>query len=213
MTLRNKFYVDLALPFCLSKAPNTFNQGADILLWILGKPDPVDEDDLQHYYDDFLVLGPPYSDQCQNILSSCSDICTEVGVPIEDSKTFYPSTCLPYLGFIVDTDLLELRLPRQKQGKVLSLLSHCSEDSPGTKRELLSLVGFLQHCTQTISFNDPFFRRLIDLAHSVLSFIIPLGYRCVGATILFDLSLNFCTFVFFVFLYSEVFLFSLGRYS
>ena len=55
MTWRNKFYVDLALPFGLSKTQNIFSRGVDILLWILGEPDPVDEDDLQHYDDDFLI--------------------------------------------------------------------------------------------------------------------------------------------------------------
>ena len=121
-------------------------------------------------YDDFLVVDPPpphNSCKCQYTLSSCFDICTELGVHIEDSKTFYPTTCLPYLGFIADSDLLELRLPREKQEKVLSLLSHWSEGRPGTKRELLPLVGFLQHCTQAILLGPPFLHRLIDHAHSV----------------------------------------------
>ena len=81
-------------------------------------------------------------------------------------QKFYPTTCLPYLGFIVDSDLLELCLLREKQEKVLSLLSHWSEGRPGTKRELLSLVGLLQHCTQAILLGPPFLHRLI--AHSVI---------------------------------------------
>ena len=37
----------------------------------------------------------------------------------------------------------------------------------GSKRQLLSLVGRLQHCCQAITLGRPFIRRLIDRAYSV----------------------------------------------
>ena len=53
MFSKNKYYVDLALPFGLCKAPNIFNRGGDILEWVFGQLEDIIEDDLQHCYDDF----------------------------------------------------------------------------------------------------------------------------------------------------------------
>ena len=55
------YYVDLALPFGVSRAPNILNRAGDLLQWIFGKDKYVCEDDIQHYYDDFLVVGSPDS--------------------------------------------------------------------------------------------------------------------------------------------------------
>ena len=82
--------------------------------WILGEDEYVCEDDIQHYYDDFLVVGPPNSNSCKLGLDTCLYICDDdLGVPVEHSKTFSPATCLPYLGFLFDTLKLELRLPKR----------------------------------------------------------------------------------------------------
>ena len=112
----------------------------------------------------FLAVGPSGSDQCQKTLDSCLSTCSELGVPIEDSKTILPTTC--YLGFILDSVLLELRLPKEKD-KVLSALSLWKNKRSGLKHDLLSLIDLLQHCTQAIPLGRPFLRRLINRANYV----------------------------------------------
>ena len=67
-------------------------------------------DDIQHFYDDFFEVGPPNSDQCENSLDTSLAICEFLGVPVEHSKTIHPTSCMQYLGFILDSELLELRL-------------------------------------------------------------------------------------------------------
>ena len=157
--------MDLAFPFGLSRAPNIFNRGADLLEWVFS-----DEDDIQHYYDDFLNVGPPGSDQCQLAQDTCLAVCDYLGVHVEHSKTISATTSLKYLSFILDSEQLEIRLPKEKQDKVLRALSAWSNKRAGSKRDLFSLIGLLQHCSQAIPLGRPFLRCLIDRAHSVEEF-------------------------------------------
>ena len=48
-----------------------------------------------------------------------------LGVPLEYSKLEGPSTCLTFLGIKVDTEALQLRLPRDKLFRLKSELSRC----------------------------------------------------------------------------------------
>ena len=46
------------------------------------------------------------------------ELSEELGVGIEQIKTFLPTTRFPYLGFTLDSDLLELSLPEEKLFRV-----------------------------------------------------------------------------------------------
>ena len=166
MQWREKFYVDLALPFGLRSAPKIFSQFADILQHILSNVSSVF---IQHYLDDFLILGRPNSDECGNGLSKCIAVCEQLGVPLASEKTEGPSTCLTYLGFMIDSSKFEVSLPDKKVDKAKHLLKLWKNRKSGTKRQLLSLVGLLQHCSQVIPLSKVFLRRLIDRAHSVVN--------------------------------------------
>ena len=166
MQWREKFYVDLALPFGLRSAPKIFSQFADILQHILSNVSSVF---IQHYLDDFLILGRPNSDECGNGLSKCIAVCEQLGVPLASEKTEGPSTCLTYLGFMIDSSKFEVSLPDKKVDKAKHLLELWKNRKSGTKRQLLSLVGLLPHCSQVISLSKVFLRRLIDRAHYVVN--------------------------------------------
>ena len=89
------------------------------------------------------------------------------GTRIEDSETILPTTCCPYSGFISDSVLLELRLLKKKQDKDWSALSLWISKWSGLKRDLFSVIGLLQHCTQAIPLGRPFLRHLINHANYV----------------------------------------------
>eukprot|EP00112_Aurelia_sp_Birch-Aquarium-sp1_P012765 Seg2688.4 transcript_id=Seg2688.4/GoldUCD/mRNA.D3Y31 product="hypothetical protein" protein_id=Seg2688.4/GoldUCD/D3Y31 len=61
----------------------------------------------------------------------------------------------------------ELRLPEEKVLKIRENIRPWAGGKAGKKRELLSLIGRLQHCWQAVVLGRPFLRRLIDRAHSV----------------------------------------------
>ena len=140
-------YVDTALPFGLRSAPKLFNAVADALAWIFGQAAnrrPI------HYLDDFLFLGPPNSDECGAALRSALALCTELGVPISEEKLKGPGTCIPFLGIVLDTELMQLRLPEEKLRRLLSTVQEWLSRKVCSKRELLSLIGQLQHACRVV---------------------------------------------------------------
>ena len=108
-------YVDRSLPFGLRSAPKIFNAVADFLAWILHCNGVTF---VLHYLDDFLTFSPPGSELASTMRSQVKPIFSRVGVPIAHEKTVGPSTTLTFLGIEIDTDLLQLRLPREKVDKL-----------------------------------------------------------------------------------------------
>ncbi|KAI8488950.1 hypothetical protein Bbelb_334680 [Branchiostoma belcheri] len=51
---------------------------------------------------------------CNNDLSAFSDMCSDVGIPLADDKTFSPDTTMTFLGIELDTLAMEERLPQDK---------------------------------------------------------------------------------------------------
>ena len=159
------YFVDLALPFGARSAPRIFTRFSDILEWIIKIHGSVTY--IQHSLDDFLILGPPGSSQCLEGLERALCLCEELGVPIEQKKTVYPTTSLVFLGMQVDTESMELRVPVEKLERIRKLLDEWVLKKSGTKRSLLSLIGSLYFCCQAIVMGKPFVVRLGKRAYSV----------------------------------------------
>ena len=165
MRWKGQFYLDLAIPFGLRSAPQIFTRFADVLQSIFKQIGGVQN--IQHYLDDFLIAGPPQSAVCEADLCNCLSLAEKLGVPIAPEKPEGPSTTITYLGFILDSEKQELRLPGEKLTKIYSALDTWRDRKTGTKRDLLSLIGLLQHCCQAVVLGRPFLRRLIDRANTV----------------------------------------------
>lgn len=171
MQWKGATYLDAALPFGLRSAPKIFSAVADGLLWILHSKGAKLS---LHYLDDFLLLGPPDSPVCAEALHIFQALCEELGVPIAEEKTEGPSTTLTFLGIEIDTASLQLRLPQDKLHKLMVLLGQWMQGSPnlsprrsGTKRDLLSLIGLLNHAASVVQPGRTFLRSLIDASTSV----------------------------------------------
>ena len=132
---------------------------------------------IQHYLDDFLLIGPGGSDKCQTDLTQCLALCAQLGVPVAHEKTAGLSTQLTFLGFELDAEKLELRLPETKLLRLREALSLWMKHKTATKRDLLGLVGLLQHCCQAIVHGWPFLRRLIDKLTQSQNSTITLSYQ------------------------------------
>ena len=141
MSWKGSFYVDLALPFALRSAPKIFTCFADSLQWIFSRKGGVEN--VQHYLDDFLLVGPPGSKKCQDELSTCLDFSALLGVPIANDKTEGPAARLTFLGFELDTVTQELRLPESKLERfVVSCLFGVSVDQAQNVNHYPKLVFF-----------------------------------------------------------------------
>jgi len=133
-----------------------------------------------HYLDDFLLLGPPASPHCQEALQATLKLCRDLGVPVADEKTEGPATTLTFLGIEIDSCHRQLRLPQEKLRDLCRLLAQwMPRNRPprqghtprrtGTKRDLLSLIGLLNHAATVVRPGRTFLRSLINTSTTVAS--------------------------------------------
>ena len=160
MKWRDQVYIDTCLPFGLRSAPKLFNVLADLLSWILQNKGVSL---LLHYLDDFLTLGPPVATTCAENLTTIKEICTQLGVPLALDKVESPSTCLTFLGIVLDTECMEAHLP-EKLVHIRHQLEEWQGKKKATKGQILSLVGLLQHATKVVQPGRTFVSRMYNAA-------------------------------------------------
>ena len=158
---KGKLLIDTALPFGLRSAPKIFTVVADGLQWILSNRGVGPS---LHYLDNFLFVGPPQSSQCRESLQLAVAVCQELGVPLASDKLVGAIQKLQFLGNTLDTVNLELHLPVEKLVRLKVLVSSWRGKRSCRKRELLSLIGHLQHATRVVKPGRSFIRHMIDLA-------------------------------------------------
>jgi len=138
MRWRRQVYIDTCLPFGLRSAPKLFNILADLVSWIAVQHGISC---ILHYLDDFLLVGPPQSLICQQNLETFLGLCFDLGIPLASEKIEGPSTSLTFLGIIIDTNRMEIRLPDDKIARLYTTLEKWLSKKSATKRKILSLVG------------------------------------------------------------------------
>ena len=74
-----KIYIDPMLPFGLRSASKIFNAVADALNWVIAQAGVRTS---RHYLDDFIVVGPAGSAECQQALDILTRLCRYLGVPL-----------------------------------------------------------------------------------------------------------------------------------
>lgn len=163
----NQYFYDTCLPFGASSSCAIFERFSSGLQYIAEMK--LNINFMVHILDDFLILGSPNSSQCLDGLTSFLNLCKEIGVPIKFSKTEYPTTVLTFMGLVLDSDLMEARLPNDKLEKLRILLSHQVRSRKITLKNLQSLIGLLNFCCSVVLPGRCFLRRLIDLTIGVSS--------------------------------------------
>ena len=116
---KSSIYIDHCIPFGLRSALKLLNVLADLLAWIAQNAGVTY---LIHYLDNYLTMGPPASATCQQNLDTFTSLCAGLGVPLAPDKLEGPSTLLSFLGIILDTEQMEIRLPSDKLTRMLALL-------------------------------------------------------------------------------------------
>ena len=105
---KNRFLLTRPCPFGLRSAPKLFTAVADAIGWVLFQMGIR----LQiHYLDDYLFFVHPSSNDAYSLFPSVLNTLDHLGVPVATQKIEGPATTVTFLGVIVDTVRLELRLP------------------------------------------------------------------------------------------------------
>ena len=142
MSWKGEVYIDHCIPFGLRLAPKLFNTLADLLSWAAQK---AGVSYVIHYLDDYLTIGPPLSQICQHSMDIFTSLWKGLGVPLATDKLEGPATSLSFLGIILDTCRMDIRLPADKLSRMWEMMKAWL---PEKKVEILSLVGTLQHATK-----------------------------------------------------------------
>ena len=151
------YFIDKCMPMGCSISCSTFETFSTFLEWAI--KDRSGTDDIDHYLDDFIFMAI-VKDQCQYLLDEFSKLCTELSVPVAEEKTVGPVTCITYLGYVLDSILMEIRIPIDKIRAILQQIEEISSHSKVSLRQLQSLTGSLNYCAKAMPSARAFVRRM-----------------------------------------------------
>ena len=120
----------------------------------------ADSDNVDHYLDEFVVVGESNTNQCQNLMDIFVNVCERMGVPIAHEKTEGPKTIIEYLGLTIDTDIFLNKIPIDKIVELKLNLLFVLNKKKVTLKELQSLAGSLACCTRALTAGRTVSRRI-----------------------------------------------------
>ena len=118
---------------------------------------------LLHYLDNFLFFQPPGDVFSPETRTIATNVFHELGVPVADHKTEGPSTCVTFLGFVIDTRVFQISLPDDKLDRLQEMIALWQGRRGCTCRELESLLGCLSYAAFAIRPGRLFLRQLFAL--------------------------------------------------
>ncbi|KAJ1202080.1 hypothetical protein NDU88_005883 [Pleurodeles waltl] len=107
-TFEGQYFLDLCMPMGCSIACPVFESFSRFLEWAV--KDVADTDEVLHYLDDFLFMGPAGSTACGKALLGFQQLARALG-PLAADKTEGPSTWITFLGIEIDSQAGMCRLP------------------------------------------------------------------------------------------------------
>ncbi|XP_069022825.1 uncharacterized protein [Embiotoca jacksoni] len=134
-----------------------------------------------HLLDDLLVITPPLSPPAHGLLTM-KLVFAQLGVPLSEEKTEGPSHILEFLGISLDTVRFQASLPAEKLHRTILLLQNFLLTPSCTKRQLLSLLGFLNFALRIIPQGRSFISHLLSLASFTPSLIDPVSMETPSRT-------------------------------
>jgi hypothetical protein len=158
------YYLDMVLPFGCKISPKRFCLFADALRYAM-KVKGVSEVD--NYMDDYFTCGPAGTNVCAQNMTIMQQTCDATGFAVQPSKVVGPSPILEYIGIIIDSTLMQLRISNERAADILDELNLWSHRRSCTKRQLLSLIGKLTFVSRVVHSGRTFVREMIELSKKV----------------------------------------------
>ena len=152
------------LPFGLRTAPRIFNLFSEALHWVF---ETLLHWDLTHYLNDYLFVFPPDTElgdpsgQYEKVLAT-------FGLSSAPEKDMNGQV-VTHLGFELDSNAMEVRLPQNKRLRALKAVNDLLEAHTVIYTTLDETLGFLSHCCAVVPLGRPFLRELYSLLHRLPS--------------------------------------------
>ena len=113
------------------------------------------------YYIDEIITVSSSREKCQKSLDTIVQVVQAAGFEVQQRKTIGPARVIEYLGIEIDTCKKQLKISVDKLEHTKSIVQEWCDRKDCTKRELLSLIGTLNHVAQVVEYGSIFVRRLI----------------------------------------------------
>ena len=159
-----QIYFSTVLPFGLRSSPALFSEFAHATKLIMLKRGVTE---CEHYLDDYVTLGPPDSSTCASNLQAMLNVCEDVGFDVNPSKVVQPTPVIEFLGIIIDSIRMELRISHDRLTSIMQELETWRGRKRARKRDLLSLIGKLIFVSRVVRCGRMFVRHMIDVAKKV----------------------------------------------
>ena len=117
--------------------------------------------------DDFLTVDKPGICTGERTRAVMSLNFNKLQKPLAAHKCVGPTTCLVYLGLILDSEQMVATLPRDKVVRIIQFIELMLDKSKRTKHELLQLLGHLNFASRVILPGRSFVSYLIRLSSLV----------------------------------------------
>lgn len=160
----NQFYFFTKLVFGSRSSPKIFDTFSSAVCWIAANNYGINP--LLHLLDDFLAVQPAGPVPTE-FMDTFLFVFHQLGIPLSPSKTIGPVHVLEYLGVILDTLLLQARLPKIKVDRIIGLMAEILNKKSVTKRELQQLLGHFNFACRVIVPARSFISHLISLTTKV----------------------------------------------
>lgn len=161
---REKYFFYKRLVFGCRSSPKIFDMLSQAICWIIQNNYNVKN--ILHLLDDFITFDPPGEGGLRS-MAVLTMVFKKLGIPISEKKTVGPDTVIEYLGIILDSKIMESRIPLEKVDRILTLINNLRVKKSCTKRELLSVLGHFNFAARVIPAGRSFTSYLLTLAHSV----------------------------------------------
>ena len=112
-------FVNTVLPFGLRSSPKCFTDfvhASKLMMEYQGVSY------VNQYFDDYVTVGPPHVDICQSNVNMMLDVCDGIGFSFNLSKLVQPATKLEFLGIILYSKKLELKISEERLQSIMSEL-------------------------------------------------------------------------------------------
>ena len=141
-------FVDKCLPFGSGSSCEIFqsfsNSVAHLVTWVLKLTRPV-----TNYLDDFLFVALLRA-FCNKQVETFLEICKVINFPVSLEKTYWASTRMMFLGFLIDTVRQLVCIPMEKIAKGLNMINYVLSRKKITLHELQKLCRFLNFLSQCV---------------------------------------------------------------
>ena len=109
-----------------------------------------------------MLAGPRGTSKCQTTVDIFESTCQDLGVPIAHEKSVGPTTELVFLGFVLNTNDMSVRIPSHKVSELQTLIQQFLGKKKVSLREMQKLTGKLNFFGQAVRSSRAFIRRFYD---------------------------------------------------